>query len=159
MISHGNSVHFANRISPPSDGVRITRQNTAFSISGFSIISSFRESLKVRRCAGNEFVKAVAYNDVSSALCLHQHSMKCTSADTAAHQVITDSTFHRKKGYTAHICQSTSAAQGEKTLCSRARRYDRTRNLTLSTSVCTITVRKVRLVSLSESNSSSIQAI
>jgi hypothetical protein len=52
------------------EGVRITRQNTALSISGFSIISSFRESLNARKCAGKEFVKAVAYNDVKSALCL-----------------------------------------------------------------------------------------
>jgi len=57
-------------MSPPLEGVRITRQNTALSISGFSIISSFRESLNARKCAGNEFVKAVAYNDVKSALCL-----------------------------------------------------------------------------------------
>jgi hypothetical protein len=57
-------------MSPPLEGVCITRQNTAFSISGFSIISSFRESLNARKCVGNEFVKAVAYNDVKSALCL-----------------------------------------------------------------------------------------
>src|SRR5271169_1595053 len=41
----------------------------------------------------------------------------------------------------------------------RARRYDRTRNFTRSTSVCTMTIRNVRFESCSDNNSSSIQEI
>jgi len=62
-------VYLGNVISP-SIGVLTTRQKIALSISGFSIISSFRESLKFCKCAGKESVKACAYNDVSKALCL-----------------------------------------------------------------------------------------
>jgi hypothetical protein len=55
-----------------SIGVLMTLQKTDLSTSGFSIISSFRESLNVCKCVGNEFVNAVAYNEVKRALCLTQ---------------------------------------------------------------------------------------
>jgi len=41
----------------------------------------------------------------------------------------------------------------------RARRYERTRNFTRSTSVCTMTILNVRFESCSDNNSSSIQEI
>ena len=74
----GRGEYLAKLISPPSRGVLITRQKTALSISGFSIISSFRESLKFCKCEGKAFVNAVAYKLVNNALCLSS-----TSSDTA----------------------------------------------------------------------------
>jgi hypothetical protein len=64
--------------------------------------------------------------------------------------------------YTEHTCRSKSTTIpmcGKGTFCIRARRYDRTRNFTRSTSVCTMTVLKVRFESCSDNNSSSIQEI
>lgn len=97
-------------ISPPSEGVRNTRQKTALSISGFSIISSFRESLKFCKCVGKAFVNAVAYRLVNSALCLLSvlyRKRLDTSVDIVVHQEKVNSTHPHSPKYTVQTYQST----------------------------------------------------
>jgi len=106
-LEHGYE-DFGNQISPPSEGVSITRQNTALSMSGFSIISSFHESLNTHKRAGKEFMKAVTYDDVKSALCLHV-KIAChrnTCEDTVVHQSIASLTFLPMIICIGHTCQS-----------------------------------------------------